>query len=1577
MKRFSILARICFIVSVLLALAQVSLSQIPRLISYQGVLTDANAKPVADTSLTVTFSLYDVEASGQPLWSETQTVALDQGVFNVQLGAITPLAISFDKSYWLGLGVAGTPELLPRIRITASPYSFRAVLAEQVSDSSITEEKIAADAITSRLIKDGSIAPVDLGFALPTGYSLSADDGAPNPAVYVDKDGKLGIGTTRPGEELHVYSTAGDAIMQIERSAPANGWVGLGLRGANQAWYMYIPENSTALVWGTGSGATLTLTNSGLFGIGTGNPGQRLDVAGTAQMTGFKMPTGAASGLVLTSDANGVGAWKPLGVGSGLDGSGTAGYLSKFIAAKTIADSRLLEKNGLIGLGVTQPAARFHVNSDSGSVGYFTLSEAGASEHILHAEYTGTQGGGDPVALYAKTDEYSEHGIAGDFIGGQVGIQVRTGKHIDPGNSYYAVKANAYYEGLDVINSIFGLYSRVISQGTNYGIYAEAGPYDTEFGVNGTSYAVYGKTLGFGWAGYFDGAARVTQGLTVDGVLRVNNLAHVDQFKMATAAAAGHVLTSDANGVGTWQPMAIGTGIDGSGTAGYLSKFVANKKIGNSVVLEKNNLIGIGVTQPAARFHVNSDSGSVGYFTLSEAGASEHILHAEYTGTQGGGDPVALYARTDEYSEHGIAGDFIGGQIGIQVRTGKHIDPGNSYYAIKANAHYQDPNTRENFYGLYSSVSSQGTNYGVYAQVEPYDTEFGYDGTCYAIYGKALSFGWAGYFDGSVKVTGNQSVDNDLSVNNLAQMNHFKMPTAAAAGYVLTSDANGVGTWQPVVGGGAGDITAVIAGSGLNGGGTAGDVTLTLADLGVTNAKLANNSVTEEKIADNSITLRQMAIYVLSSLDGVTNDGGNIDLIAGSNITITPNNTAKTITISSTAGGGDITAVNAGAGLTGGGASGDVTLAVGTNAITGSMITDGTIQPADLGFTVPDGYSLDAADGSPAHVVYVDVNGNVGIGITNPMGKLDVVGTLKTSSFKMQPGAVNGYILTSDAGGLGTWQPAPAGLQGTGVNGYLAQFIAPQVLTNSIVYTTPSRVAIGSTTPTTEFYVNGRAVVTNGLGLGVDNPQALLHLYKNDVLGDAMLVMQQAGSGIAAARFTTSTRSFTIGIDNAEGNKFKISENTTLGSGDRLTIIGGGNIGIGTANPGQKLDVAGTVQMTGFKMPTGAVNGYILTSNASGVGTWQAAPAGSGDITSVNAGNGLTGGALNGDATLDVGAGTGIIVTADAIALNTAYTDGQYVNEGQANAITNTMLQDNSITTNKVTNSTLLGEDINGSTTISVAKIQGGGTTAEVVGLYGNNNGNYGYVGHTNWAVYGRNSSGAYGYLGHQWWGAGGYSSTQKGVMGGTASGDGVCGNATSGNGVYGSSNTGKAIYGEKVGGGDYAGYFSGNVNVTGTLSKGGGAFRIDHPLDPENKYLQHSFVESPDMMNVYNGNVLLQANGEAWVELPAYFAALNRDFRYQLTCIGGFAPIYIAEKINNNRFKISGGQAGLEVSWQVTGVRKDAFAEAHRIQTEVNKVTAQRGKYLYPKEWGKPESDGVDYAEQQANRQRLQEMNQ
>jgi hypothetical protein len=168
------------------------------------------------------------------------------------------------------------------------------------------------------------------------------------------------------------------------------------------------------------------------------------------------------------------------------------------------------------------------------------------------------------------------------------------------------------------------------------------------------------------------------------------------------------------------------------------------------------------------------------------------------------------------------------------------------------------------------------------------------------------------------------------------------------------------------------------------------------------------------------------------------------------------------------------------------------------------------------------------------------------------------------------------------------------------------------------------------------------------------------------------------------------------------------------------------------------------------------------------------------------------------------------------------------------------------------------------------------------------------------------------------------------------------------------------------------AGLFSGNVQITGNISKGGGSFKIDHPLDPENKYLYHSFIESPDMMNIYNGNITTDANGEAVVELPSYFEALNRDFRYQLSVIGTFAQAIVAEEISNNRFTIKTSAPRVKVSWQVTGVRQDAYANKHRIPVEELKNENERGHYLYPEVFNQPEEKSIEWARHPEVMQRL-----
>jgi hypothetical protein len=115
-------------------------------------------------------------------------------------------------------------------------------------------------------------------------------------------------------------------------------------------------------------------------------------------------------------------------------------------------------------------------------------------------------------------------------------------------------------------------------------------------------------------------------------------------------------------------------------------------------------------------------------------------------------------------------------------------------------------------------------------------------------------------------------------------------------------------------------------------------------------------------------------------------------------------------------------------------------------------------------------------------------------------------------------------------------------------------------------------------------------------------------------------------------------------------------------------------------------------------------------------------------------------------------------------------------------------------------------------------------------------------------------------------------------------------------------------------------------------------------------------------MMNIYNGNVTTDAAGNAVVHLPEWFESLNRDFRYQLTVIGQFAQAIVAREVENRQFSIKTDRPNVKVSWQVTGIRQDAWANAHRIPVEQVKPERERGSYLHPELFGAPKEKSIGW---------------
>jgi hypothetical protein len=223
------------------------------------------------------------------------------------------------------------------------------------------------------------------------------------------------------------------------------------------------------------------------------------------------------------------------------------------------------------------------------------------------------------------------------------------------------------------------------------------------------------------------------------------------------------------------------------------------------------------------------------------------------------------------------------------------------------------------------------------------------------------------------------------------------------------------------------------------------------------------------------------------------------------------------------------------------------------------------------------------------------------------------------------------------------------------------------------------------------------------------------------------------------------------------------------------------------------------------------------------------------------------------------------------------------------------------------------------------------------------------------------------------------FSTNYRGVEGESTNGDGLYGGGyigayTAGGfaGVEGYSPGGSAVMGIAGTSVAYAGDFKGKVYISGNLRVDGGctgctspALRIDDPIDPAHRYLQHSTVASPDMIDLYNGITTTDDKGFATVRLPRYFQALNRSFRYQLTVIGKAhwdAKAAVWNEIAHNRFTVRSDQPDVKVSWQVTGIRHDAYANAYRTKVLEEKSAADQGKYLNPELYGKPKSDGIGY---------------
>lgn len=351
----------------------------------------------------------------------------------------------------------------------------------------------------------------------------------------------------------------------------------------------------------------------------------------------------------------------------------------------------------------------------------------------------------------------------------------------------------------------------------------------------------------------------------------------------------------------------------------------------------------------------------------------------------------------------------------------------------------------------------------------------------------------------------------------------------------------------------------------------------------------------------------------------------------------------------------------------------------------------------------------------------------------------------------------------------------------------------------------------------------------------------------------------------------------------------------------------------------------GAVGPQGVAGPTGAV-GPQGPAGADGVTlgntldlAYDQGGAGAGRIVTVDAGEiEFTNGTVNGIALRTSTTNTGVGVMATSV--------------NSANGFS--PIQANTNASSTLT-SAIVGSSSGGASGVS-GQVESTATAAQ--GIYGNNlrtSGGYG--------SYGIGHTGTVGETNYQL-GYGTYGRNYNAI--------GPLGNSV---GAYGLGYVG--VWGDQSDVNGYSVYANGDFGAAGTK-----AFAIDHPLDPEHKYLKHYSIESNEVLNMYRGTIPFDGNGEATVTMPDYFNAVNANFSYQLTPIGGYAPLFIKEKLNGGKFVIAGGTPGMEVSWTVYAERNDPYLQQHpeSKSVEVNKEEWNQGKYLQPDLYGQPDSKRI-----------------
>ena len=678
---------------------------------------------------------------------------------------------------------------------------------------------------------------------------------------------------------------------------------------------------------------------------------------------------------------------------------------------------------------------------------------------------------------------------------------------------------------------------------------------------------------------------------------------------------------------------------------------------------------------------------------------------------------------------------------------------------------------------------------------------------------------------------------------------------------------------------------------------------------------------------------------------------------------------------------------------------------------------------AVLGSRTPDGLPAEIFTSEQARWVGVQVSGQaeqprvllVSAPYALKAGDAETIGGLPPSAFVLAnqgtaSGAKGASAPASANAQKNSVPPVNPDVTGKGTVDFIPMWDATSDIINSLIFQKSSEIGINTSTPAALLDVNGKTDIRDMLTLFPKSTDSTLAIngtaFKIDQTGKVTFISGQtfpgtgtitgittsSGSGLSGGG-TSGTLSLKVpsaGITNAMLANSKVTLNASTAGG--LTVPGAMTLG-STYTMGLKACAAN----------------QVLEYNGT---SWACANAGTGTVTSVASGTGLTGGPITGSGTLSLAANacaagsalSGLPFTCSPVATLGAntFTGNQaiagfdletFIGNPGCGAHPFAGIAFGTSGFSNCENYSMVGDSVNtyvgapsgdiyfrtASNTVTAMDIASSGTvnvgTNLVVTAFSEAASAGNFIGFT--ASPGSSLSGTGGVVG-----TGGNGDTEnssaggEGVQGiGGVGYDGPEGGDGSGGYFQGGHNFAEGDGVDGIAGSGNAGTFVGDVNVTGAIFAGTKDFKIDHPLDPANKYLVHASVESSEMINIYTGNITTDSQGHATVQLPEWFEVLNTDFRYQLTVIGQFAQAIIGREIERNQFEIRTSAPNVKVSWQVSGVRQDAYAKANPLVVEQEKDARLRGFYIHPELYGAPAEKQIEWARHPQTMKRIRQM--